>query len=231
MRKFKKRLIVACRVFEKELTTLLSPVDELLFLEFGYHKRPDLLQKKLQHIIDSAEGFDVILLLYGYCGGTLHLKAGNIPVIIPKANDCFDIMLGTEVRMQIFSEEPGTYFLSEGWIRQDGTPYEKIKRFRKAAEKRGINLISEFYNGYKRLFLVNTGVLSKESRSRVQNSALRLYWKFEEKRVGIQNIQRLINGEQEEGCMVLNPCGMSFSLKEYNARDNKTFDQSLQQGS
>ena len=96
--------IIACRVFEKELAGLLgrNHGHELLFLEFGYHRRPRVLQERLQELVGRPGDMDAILLLYGYCGGTMNLRAGNVPIVIPRCHDCFDIMLGPDAAAGTF---------------------------------------------------------------------------------------------------------------------------------
>ncbi|MCI0469375.1 MAG: DUF1638 domain-containing protein, partial [Nitrospirae bacterium] len=195
-------LVIACEVFEKELRGLCKGADHrLMLLQFGYHKSPNALQKRLQGIIDGADGFDAVLLLYGYCGGTLRIKANKTPIVFPRCHDCFDIMLGSEKRLSLVEEEIGSYFLSEGWINKDGTPIDKIAAaMKRMSDKGDLNiewtqeeLIREFYPGYKRLIFVKTGFETTESITKAELAANKLGWEFHEKDADLSIMQRLLN--------------------------------------
>lgn len=201
-----KYLIVACKVFEKEIEKILeNHKHRLIMLDFGYHKMPFVLQQKLQEVINNAVGVDAILLLYGYCGGILKLTAGSIPVVMPRAHDCFDIMLGNKERYALFTEEPGTYFLSEGWVKRDGTPAEKVKGIEKRLEGDKNGLIHEMYSGYKRLLFVRTGVESDESIRRARLASNEMNWRFEEKNTDIAMVKKLFSREWDSEFIVLKP--------------------------
>jgi hypothetical protein len=193
-------LIVACKVFEKEIRRFLEDTLEhsLLLLEFGYHRTPSLLQAKVQDIINTSEGVDAILLLYGYCAGTLRIKPGRIPVVMPRAHDCFDIMLGSERRQSLFVEEPGTYFLSDGWVSEDGTPLEKISYMKEILRSRDDSIIKETYAGYKRLLFVRTGTETKVSLTRAKKASDLMNWRFQVCDADMSMMKRLLAGEWDE---------------------------------
>lgn len=200
-------LIVSCKVFEGEIKRILGDNHKhsIVMLDFGYHRRPVLLQQKLQHIIDSASGVDAVLLVYGYCGGSLKLDARNLPVIIPRVHDCFDIMLGVDRRFRLFSEEPGTYFLSEGWVRKDGTPIEKIWGIQKRLKNSNDKILNEIYAGYKRIVFVKTGVETVESILRARHAAVELGWRFIEEDSNLDVMKKLFSGQWDRDFIILNP--------------------------
>ena len=198
-------LIAACRVFEKEIHEMLGDAHEhaLIMLDFGYHRRPLILQQKLQEIIDSAKGVDAILLLYGRCGGVLNLKARSAPVVIPRVNDCFDLMLGCRERFSIFSDEPGTYFLSNGWVQKDGTPYEKADKMKRRLGRLDIKIMEDIYSGYRRIFFVRTGIETEEDILRARHSSDEMGWKYEEKKADLAMIKKLFSGAWGSDFIVL----------------------------
>ena len=105
-------LILACKIFEREISKILGDGQghSIIMLEFGYHKMPVILQQRIQEIINNASDVDAVLLLYGYCGGTLKLNTRDLPVIMPRAHDCFDIMLGSNERFLSFQTSPEHIF-------------------------------------------------------------------------------------------------------------------------
>lgn len=200
--------IIACRVFEKELAGLLgrNHGHELLFLEFGYHRRPRALQERLQELSARPGDMDAILFLYGYCGGTMNLRAGNVPIVIPRCHDCFDIMLGPAQRRALFDEEPGTYFLSEGWLRHDRTPSERILELARKYSRDGRpetgEMINRLYAGYRRTVLVRTGAETDESRLRARRICQDLPWKYEERDGGLVHMNKMISGAWDDDFVV-----------------------------
>ena len=145
---------------------------------------------------------DAVLVLFGYCGGTLHLEPRDAPVVVPKANDCFDLLLGAEARLNVFSEEPGTYFMSEGWVQSDGTPAEKqrglLKQF--GREK---DLIESIYAGYRRLCFVRTGVETERSIGRARQSAVDLDWTFTERQADLALMKKALAGSWDDDFIVM----------------------------
>ena len=125
--------VVACGVFEPELTELAQQVEnelELHFLDAGLHERPDSLRSQLQQAIDEAEGrgYDAIVAGYGLCGrGTSGIVARSIPVVLLRVHDCITLFLGSRAAyMEQFSKHPGTFYITPGW-------YEKQARAGKDA--------------------------------------------------------------------------------------------------
>jgi hypothetical protein len=66
------------------------------------------------------------VLAFGLCGmATVGLKSATSTIVVPRADDCIAIFLGSqEAYLEQQRENPGSYFLSKGWIegRIDDTP-------------------------------------------------------------------------------------------------------------
>ncbi len=120
-----KLKVIACGVFEPELTALVAGSEneiDLEFLEAGLHATPNLLRATLQEKIDEAAHarYEAVCLGYGLCGrGTTGLVARGISVVIPRVHDCLTLFLGSrdEYRRQ-FKRHPGTYYLTPGWYQK-----------------------------------------------------------------------------------------------------------------
>lgn len=126
--------IIACKVLTRELGLAAAQSDnfiDITSMRQGYHDTPSILNKYLQDEIDSVESgdnrytcsvidkkFDAIVLGYGLCsGGVTGLKSSKYPLIIPRAHDCITLFLGSKERYtREFSENPGTYWYTRGWV-------------------------------------------------------------------------------------------------------------------
>lgn len=97
-------------------------VIDVSFIELGRHAQPDELRTCLQEEINATDKneiqYDSILLLYGLCGNALNgLRAGKIPLVIPRAHDCCTILLGSrEAYIKYFGDNPSTPFSSTGYM-------------------------------------------------------------------------------------------------------------------
>ncbi|HSB34195.1 MAG TPA: DUF1638 domain-containing protein [Nitrospirota bacterium] len=199
-------LIVTCEALEQEVKALLPDKEacRLVVLGMGNHKKPKQLRHRLQKIIDREGDVEAVVVLYGYCGGVLNLEPRRVPVVVPKAHDCFDLMLGPKVRFAMFSEEPGTYFFSEGWARKDRTPEEKLQGLpqRYVQEE---DLIASVYAGYRRMCFVRTGCETESSRVRAKRCCTAMNWMYEEHQAELIMIKKAITGIRDDDFILLNP--------------------------
>ena len=127
--------IIACRVFNRELShwAARSPhVVHINWLEQGLHDTPSLLRERVAEQIVHIENSlndekrgqkpDAIVLGYGLCSnGVLGLTSGEIPLIIPRTDDCIALFLGSQKRyLELFTTMNGAYWLNNGWIESCG---------------------------------------------------------------------------------------------------------------
>jgi uncharacterized protein DUF1638 len=199
-------LIVTCEALEQEIKALLpeKEVCRLVVLDMGYHKKPKQLHGRIQQIIDREDDVEAVVVLYGYCGGILKLKPRRVLVVVPKAHDCFDLMLGPEARFTMFAEEPGTYFFSEGWARKDGTPEEKIQGLRQRYVQED-DLIGSVYSGYRRMCFIRTGWETESSMVRAKQCCTKLNWKYKESQAELIMIKKAVAGIWDDDFILLNP--------------------------
>ena len=154
-----ERLLLACQTLEAELQNLLPTGIELRVLDQGLHRSPDQLRQRLQREIDTARA-DEILLAYGLCGnGILGISSGRARLVVPRVDDCIPLLLGSAVRYrEELQREPGTYWLSLGWIQHGTDPFREYQRCReKYGEHTARWIAHEMMKGYRRLVLIDTG--------------------------------------------------------------------------
>jgi hypothetical protein len=116
--------LVSCEVLYRELCHLIarSPHQiDATFLGKGLHDIGSAgMVERLQAAVDAADrpGYDAILMGYALCNnGVAGLRARDTRLIIPRGHDCMTMFFGSRARyMQYFNDNPGTYFLTSGWI-------------------------------------------------------------------------------------------------------------------
>jgi len=152
-------VVVACKVFQDLLEHFLPPdvEDQITFLDYGLHEHPKELARTVQEQIDGIAEPSRVLLGYGLCGNGLEgIQAGQHTLFIPRADDCIAILLGSyQAYMKEFSENPGTYYLTKGWLESGSDP---LKEHHEAVEKYGADnaawVMDQQYMHYTRLVFV-----------------------------------------------------------------------------
>ena len=152
-------VVIACKVFQDLLEHFLPPdvADQVTFLDYGLHEFPNKLSSAVQEQIDSLQEPSRILLGYGLCGNGLEgIRAGRHTLFMPRADDCIAILLGSyQAYLKEFSENPGTYYLTKGWLESGSDP---LREYHQALEKYGAEnaewLMDQQYRHYKRLVFV-----------------------------------------------------------------------------
>lgn len=218
-------LLVACRVFERELAALAPAARcevTVHFVEIAMHEQSGQeLRAVLQDEINAApeEDFDAIALAYGVCNrGLVGLKARGLPVVIPRAHDCLGILLGSTRRyLEEMQKEAGTYFQSSGWI--EHLPADRTLRPLATTSAPGLTLDREalatrygeeaaqflieeyarFTRHYKRLAFIATPVPNVEARERKAAEIARQQgWTFERLEGDLGWLRRLLDGDWNE---------------------------------
>ncbi len=152
-------VVIACQVFQNLLERLLPEglAEQVTFMDYGLHRVPNKMTWTLQDALDAIETPSLVVLGYGLCGNGLNgLKAGRHTLLIPRTDDCIAILLGSrEAYMREFDAEPGTYYLSKGWLESGSNP---LQEYREYVEKYGPEdaawLMDQQYQHYRRLVLV-----------------------------------------------------------------------------
>ena len=126
---------IGCEILFREACYLAATSPHHVDLEFLRKGLHDLetgdMQTRIQNAIDAIgpdDRYDAILLGYARCNdGVVGLKAGSIPLVIPRAHDCITLFFGSRrAYREYFDENPGTYYMTTGWIeRGDFDPSDK----------------------------------------------------------------------------------------------------------
>lgn len=161
-----KTVVIACRTIEDELMYAIreTGVDcPVLWVESGLHNVPDSLHKRLEEMLADVDA-ERVLLAFGFCGNAvLGLKAGNFEMIVPRADDCITVLLGSLRHRMEIANKYAAYFLTEGWLRGERNIWVEyqytVKRYGK---KRADSIMKMLYSHYRTLAIVDAGVTPLE---------------------------------------------------------------------
>ncbi len=192
-------------------------------LDFGLHLRPGELTKALQAAIDQSTDADLILLGYGQCSrAVIGLKAAHATLVVPRVDDCIAIFLGSRSAYQTqASKEPGTYYLTKGWIEVGDSPFEEYKRLiERYGEQKALRMIKLMLKNYTRLAFINTGAYELERyREYARQTAERFGLRFEEIEGSPSLVQKLLFGPWDDEIIVCPP-GQTITYEMFTPSPN-----------
>ncbi len=152
--------LIGCEVLRSAVEPFLERSPTWAFAEFldaGLHTTPEKLRPAIQERLDSIPGRARIFLAYGLCGNGLDgLRSGEHTLIIPRSGDCIPILMGSyDLYANDLQENPGTYYLSEGWLENDFHPLGQYDEWcRMYDEKTADRLKKLYYKHYRRVLLM-----------------------------------------------------------------------------
>jgi hypothetical protein len=152
-------VFLACQVFQHLIEAHMPAglVRSITFLDYGLHQVPRNLKNAIQEQIDGIDEPSLVVLGYGLCGNGMDgIQAGKHALLIPRADDCIAILLGSfSAYQREFQSVPGTYYLSKGWLESGSNP---LSEYRGYVERYGVEkadwLMDVQYRNYTRLVFV-----------------------------------------------------------------------------
>ncbi len=151
--------LFCCKTMMEEIENMKPEDMPVEYVEYALHRTPDKLRVELQRRIDEEEEANTLVFVYGLCSRGLDgLKSGDKTLVIPRVHDCISLLLGSRDKYsEEFEKNPGTYFLSKGWIDQEADPYQEYQRYREQyGEENAQYIINESYKNYKRVAFIET---------------------------------------------------------------------------
>jgi hypothetical protein len=166
MIKHPRTKIIACATVIEEMLPLLPAKADCEVLDFGLHLRPEKLKQTLQKAIDAAsEEVDTVVLGYGLCSlAVVGLVANDCTLVVPRVDDCIAIFLGSSAAYaEQVRQEPGTYYLTKGWIEAGDTILDEYLRTAdKYGKEQARYVMDIMLKNYKRLVYIDTGAAAQE---------------------------------------------------------------------
>ncbi len=233
MERPKRVHVIACGVLAADLRSTAKRLGIDVSMEFlpgGLHSRPHELRRRLQDAIDrasTAHRGDLIAVGYGVCGlGTVGIHARNIPLAIPRVNDCIALFLGSDAAYkEQFARYPGTYYISAGWVEEEAqpqtTPDDEPARdgperpeFDRLVEKYGRDnaeairyFLNSWQRNYQRAAFIDTGAAGRRRKYAgiARAMAQEFGWKYEELAGTGELLAKLLNERKSTGEILLVP--------------------------
>jgi hypothetical protein len=211
--------VIACATVIEEMLPLLPPGVDYRVLDFGLHVNPEALKRALLEAIDAwATLAETILLGYGLCSqAVVGLRANNCTLVVPKVDDCIAIFLGSGEAYKAQSRaEPGTYYLTKGWIEAGDSPFDEYDSLvEQYGEKKARWLMGKVLKNYTRLALINTGQYELERyRDYSRRTAERFGLRYEEIPGSNALIKKMLHGPWDDEFVVACP-GETISYLDF----------------
>ena len=219
--------VIACATVIEEMLLHLPPGMDYQVLDFGLHVNPEALRRALQAAIDaSTTSADTILLGYGLCSqGVVGLRANNCTLVVPRVDDCIAIFLGSgEVYKAQARAEPGTYYLTKGWIEAGDSPFDEYDSLvEQYGEQKARWLMGQVLKNYTRLALINTGQYELEHyRDYSQHAAERFGLRYEEISGSSALIKKMLHGPWDDEFVVARP-GETISYLDFKKAKRENY--------
>jgi hypothetical protein len=215
-----RKLVIACATVIEEMLPILPPDVGHQVLDFGLHTDPLKLRHTLQEAVDeSSSKAEIIILGYGLCSqGLTGISASNCTLVVPRVDDCIAIFLGSRLAYrQQTRQEPGTYYLTKGWIEAGDGPFgEYEKMVKKYGKERADRFIHLLLKNYKRLALINTGQYKIEDyRDYAKRTADRFGLRYEEIEGSTDLVKKMIDGPPWDDDFIVVQPGETILLEHF----------------
>ena len=164
-----RRILIACAMMEDEVRCAWEKHGRgmrIMWVDRGYHEKPDVLRAKLQEMIDEAEeaGATQVLLAIGLCGnGAVGLSCKRATLAMPRFDDCVNLMLQAGERTCRGLAKAGVMYLTRGWA-HDATMVTGQRELwvRKYGERRADRLMKSMWGAYHAVSLIDNGCYDLE---------------------------------------------------------------------
>ena len=230
---------IACDVLARPvyLSAARSPhIVDVTLERFGLHLTPKKLRTTLQNHINAAASqgiYDAVVLAYGLCGKATHdLRAGEIPLVIPRAHDCITLFLGgREKYNQEFTQCPGTYWYVQDFVERGesddislsigaSTAADSEKMYAEYVEKYGednalylMEVMDAWQSHYERAAFIEMGVgEDRAAESRALEDAQRYDWRFARLKGDLVLVKRLLEGDWNEADFLILQPGQTIEM-------------------
>ena len=203
--------LVACEAVIEDLGGLRPEIPREI-VDMSLHERPGKLREHLQDIIDASAGsWDTLALAYGLCSqAVVGLRANGCRLVIARTDDCISMLLGShELRQKELAAEPGTYFLTKGWLRTGATgplaAYTRVAA--RWGPERAERLVRSMMRHYTRIVFIGTGTDFERERVMARETADWLGLRFVEREATTALFEQLLDGPWDDRYVVVEPGG------------------------
>lgn len=213
--------VIACATVIEEMRPHLPPGVTHQVLDFGLHIQPDALRQALQEAIDAAsDSAETLILGYGLCSqAVVGLTANGCTLVVPRVDDCIALFLGSgKAYMKQQRAEPGSYYLTKGWIEVSDTLLDEYERtVERYGQQRADRMMQLMLKNYTRLAFIDTGQYEQERyREYARSAAERLGLRYEEIPGSDALIIKTLNGPWDGDFVVAHP-GQTITYMDFKS--------------
>lgn len=206
-----KKTILACSMLENEINHIYNKINctyPIIWIDKGLHNQPEHLRENLQEIINDLQDQDELLLCFGLCGnGTAGLRSTHARLIIPKFDDCLNMLLCEGKRWYRGLTQPGTIYLTDGWTHDEEgilQQYEKLEE--EYDEETRDDIFEMMYAHYDSVSVIDTGCYPLEHVTAYADKVCELL-DFERKTTPgyLYILEKLLTGNLDENFILVEP--------------------------
>jgi Protein of unknown function (DUF1638) len=205
--------IISCEVLRNEIEAVIERDGRDLdvhYVDGALHDYPDRLRAELQERIDATPGdCDVYLCCARCSNGTVGLRGGEHRLVLPAADDCISLLLGSRARyLEEHGSQPGTYYYTRGWVDFISDPYkEYLAVIPKYGEEKAAMIARLIMENYTRVAVIETpGVAGLADRREYLETVSRFYELPLVHLAGsLRFLEKLVNGPHDDEFIVVEP--------------------------
>lgn len=225
--------IIACRILTRELSWLAALSEnqvDITWMGRGLHNDPEQLNQQLTHTIDDLyrqlesgaleNRPDAIVLGYGLCAnGVIGLCCRDIPLVIPRTDDCIALFLGSQERyLREFHSSGGAFWLNSAWLEHSAKILDpedaRRRKWQEYAEKYGednadylMEMESSWISHYSTLGYIHSSVCDPPCHLEYSRTeALKKGWKLHELNDDLRLLRMMVEGNwNEKEFLILQP--------------------------
>ncbi len=215
-----KQTLIACSMMEDEIKKIYEETCcriPVIWMERGYHNEPEKLRGRLQELIDGLQDQDAILLAFGLCGnGTAGLVSKRASLVLPRFDDCINILLCRGKRKRRGLIETGSIYLTRGWtIDSDSILAQYEKHVDEYGREAADEIMEAMYRNYEKLKVIDTGCYDvAATQAYAQKAAELLGLSTETEQGSTKILKQLLTGPWDENFIVQKP-GEPLDIQEW----------------
>ena len=206
--------MISCGMLMDEVKSVCNKLEDpvkIVWMKRSMHKKPKMLTKSLQQVIDSHQDKEAILLTYGLCGNsTLGLASRHTKLVIPRFHDCIHQLLLDRTdasTAEDFSIMPGHYYMTQGWTLDREEFYKNAMwTLRRFGLESGREILEIMYDGYTDIDVIDTGAYPVDTVVKhAKKAADLLNFKVNKIPGSTAILEKLVTGNWDDDFIVLEP--------------------------
>ena len=219
-------MVLACATVIEEVLPHLPPDMDYQVLDFGLHIRPEALKRALQEAIEAGtKTAETIILGYGLCSqAVVGLRANGCTLVVPRVDDCIAIFLGSAAAYKAqHRAEPGTYYLTKGWIEASDTLLDEYERvIERYGQQRADKIMQTMLKHYTRLAFIDIGQHDQARyRAYARRAAETLDLRYQEIPGSDALVRKMLNGPWDDDFVVARP-GETITYLDFQKTERPT---------